>query len=95
MTVRRPCLECGRLSDGSRCQRCHRDRRRRTYDHPAYRSLPAPSGECQLKLTTRCLGYANSWDHIVPLSRGGTHDRRNLRPACVPCNSARRDRDTT
>lgn len=31
-------------------------------------------------------------DHIVPLSRGGLHQRSNVTPACRPCNSAKQDR---
>lgn len=26
------------------------------------------------------------WDHVVPLSRGGTHSEGNLLPVCPPCN---------
>jgi 5-methylcytosine-specific restriction endonuclease McrA len=36
-------------------------------------------GECEL-------------DHLIPRSRGGTHDTRNLILVCVRCNAARRDR---
>lgn len=36
----------------------------------------------------RCGGYANTVDHIVPVALGGTHDIRNLRPACGRCNSS-------
>ena len=28
-------------------------------------------------------------DHIIPLSRGGTHDVTNMRALCQHCNSAR------
>jgi 5-methylcytosine-specific restriction endonuclease McrA len=28
-------------------------------------------------------------DHVVPLSRGGTHDAENIVPACKPCNSSK------
>ena len=31
-------------------------------------------------------------DHIIPLSKGGTHTKNNIVPACRPCNSAKRDR---
>ncbi|MEW2305111.1 HNH endonuclease signature motif containing protein [Streptomyces sp. NPDC006655] len=31
-------------------------------------------------------------DQIVPLSRGGTNDIENLRPACGPCNFSRGNR---
>lgn len=36
-----------------------------------------------------------SWtaDHIVPYSRGGTHDIENLREAHYKCNSSRGNRD--
>lgn len=26
------------------------------------------------------------WDHVHPLSKGGSHTRSNLRPSCQPCN---------
>jgi 5-methylcytosine-specific restriction endonuclease McrA len=29
---------------------------------------------------------ANCWDHVVPLSRGGRHEKRNIVPACRDCN---------
>jgi 5-methylcytosine-specific restriction endonuclease McrA len=31
-------------------------------------------------------------EHVVPLSRSGTHDPNNLVMACQPCNSRKRDR---
>lgn len=31
-------------------------------------------------------------DHMIPLSRGGAHDRANAVPACKPCNSRKHDR---
>ncbi len=31
-------------------------------------------------------------DHVVPLSRGGTHDEENLVACCSPCNSSKSDR---
>ncbi len=32
-------------------------------------------------------------DHIMPLARGGAHDRRNLQLTCGPCNSSKGARD--
>lgn len=31
-------------------------------------------------------------DHVIPLSRGGTHVRENVVPACGPCNSKKGNR---
>jgi 5-methylcytosine-specific restriction protein A len=30
-------------------------------------------------------------DHVIPLARGGTHDRSNLAVLCRRCNSRKRD----
>lgn len=30
---------------------------------------------------------ATDVDHIIPLARGGTHDRSNLQPLCAVCHS--------
>lgn len=30
-----------------------------------------------------------SVDHIQPLARGGTHDRKNLQCLCLPCNTSK------
>ncbi|PWQ89296.1 hypothetical protein DKX15_14780, partial [Enterococcus faecium] len=52
-----------------------------------------PRGRCTLQI--KCDGApATSWDHTVPTSKGGTHLRSNLQPACASCNSAKRDRLT-
>lgn len=32
-------------------------------------------------------------DHIVPLAKGGAHDRRNCQLTCQPCNQRKSDRD--
>jgi 5-methylcytosine-specific restriction endonuclease McrA len=39
-----------------------------------------------------CGGPAESIDHVVPRSRGGTHDWENVVACCRPCNTAKRDR---
>lgn len=32
-------------------------------------------------------------DHVIPLSKGGTHTLENLRVACAPCNLSKGDRE--
>lgn len=39
-----------------------------------------------------CGGFADSIDHVVPRSRGGTHEWENVAAACRPCNLRKRDR---
>lgn len=43
---------------------------------------------CPVSLTDpgRDLPTSLQWDHVVPLSRGGTHSVGNLLPACRSCN---------
>lgn len=36
-----------------------------------------------------CSATPTSVDHVVPLSRGGTHWEGNLVPACKRCNSSK------
>lgn len=43
---------------------------------------------CKILLTEGTL----SQDHAIPLSRNGTNFLSNLLPACVPCNSSKKDK---
>ena len=47
--------------------------------------------QCWLKLPG-CTGRADTLDHLMPYSKGGTDSVNNLRPACRHCNSLRADR---
>ena len=38
-----------------------------------------------------CGEPAVEWDHVRPLTKGGVHTLRNLRPACRPCNASKGD----
>lgn len=95
----RPCLTCGTPARGTRCppcQRSHDTHRRpspnqRGYDaeyRKARRIILATGPACAICGTAP----ATTADHIVPVSRGGTNELTNLRPACHPCNSARGNR---
>lgn len=37
-------------------------------------------------------GTSLTFDHVVPLARGGRHEVANLRPACWSCNASKKDR---
>lgn len=39
-----------------------------------------------------CGGPHEHDDHVIPLSRGGTHERANLMPACASCNCSKGDK---
>lgn len=39
-----------------------------------------------------CRGPFEAVDHVKPLSKGGAHILSNLRPACVSCNSSKKDK---
>ena len=47
--------------------------------------------QCWLKFPG-CTGRADTLDHLMPYSKGGTDSVNNLRPACRHCNSLRADR---
>lgn len=101
MTLR-PCLDCRRpTSNGSRCPSCQQawDARRpsrhkrgygTTYDR-LRRQVLAEETHCWL-----CGGFVpegdKSVDHVVPLSKGGSEDRLNLRLAHKRCNTSKHDR---
>lgn len=56
-----------------------------------------PASVKQDVLAGECCAYCGATsgpfeiDHIIPWSRGGTHDRENLALACKPCNRSKRD----
>lgn len=39
-----------------------------------------------------CGGLADTIDHVLPTSRGGTNARKNLAPACMDCNRRKANR---
>jgi 5-methylcytosine-specific restriction endonuclease McrA len=39
-----------------------------------------------------CGQEANTVDHLIPISKGGTDEATNMVAACIKCNSGKRDR---
>lgn len=90
--MRKPCLECGRLTPDTYCITCEA-KVMAPYRDPAYQrnrqAILAGSPPCVLRIL--CNGArATTADHILSLARGGTSAISNLQPACGPCNSAKR-----
>lgn len=72
---------------------------RANYHRRRSQTVGGPSGlEIRAKmdyhgnLCWMCGGAGSSIDHVKPLAVGGAHMLSNLRPACNPCNSRKRDR---
>jgi 5-methylcytosine-specific restriction endonuclease McrA len=59
--------------------------------------VPEYARELMLELFDGGCAYcdepAETWDHVIPVSKGGKTEPANILPACVRCNSSKRDRD--
>ena len=63
--------------------------RRRVADHRARKKQELATGkECAY-----CGRYADTIDHIIPRSKGGTDVEENIVPCCKSCNSSKKDKD--
>lgn len=94
------CLDCKRLTrNGSRCEPCQQARTRaRDRARPARPSATQRGYNAEYQKNRKILlsekkfceicreRIADSVDHIVPLSFGGTNNLSNLRPTCLTCN---------
>jgi len=74
--------------------------RMKTFVYERKKSVEAvpPEGEDFLTMLFEgkcayCGKEANTWDHIVPVSKGGKTTPGNILPACQHCNSSKKDRD--
>lgn len=70
----------------------HSSRRKRGVER-----VPDFAGELLLELfeggCAYCDNQAETWDHVVPVSKGGITEPANIVPACISCNSSKRDRN--
>ncbi len=76
----KPCLDCGRITTGSRCPPC---RRASPYQQHSWRQLSMlvvkRDGVC-----VRCgSNYYLSAHHVIPRSQGGPDDVSNLVSLCA------------
>ncbi|CAB4155840.1 HNHc domain containing protein [uncultured Caudovirales phage] len=47
----------------------------------------------EIPICVACGGEADTANHIVPISKGGTDELSNLEPMCHMCNSTLQDND--
>lgn len=62
-------------------------RRRSSFDMPKAQRLQLLRDPC-----VYCGDKATEVDHIVPFSKGGSHDWENRAPTCLPCNRAKNEK---
>lgn len=59
--------------------------------------MPIEGRDALLERFHGCCAYcgaaAATWDHIVPVSKGGRTEPGNMLPACASCNSKKKDRN--
>jgi 5-methylcytosine-specific restriction endonuclease McrA len=80
----KPCLDCGRLTTGSRCPPC---RRASPYQRSSWRQtslmVTQRDGSC-----VRCGSrYYLSAHHVIARNEGGSDDPSNLVSLCVRCHA--------
>lgn len=65
--------------------------RRRVTDRLRYQIIRRDGFRCQLCGASQADGVKLHVDHIIPISKGGTSDERNLRTLCDRCNLGKGD----
>ena len=65
--------------------------RQRVTDRLRYQIMRRDGFRCQLCGASQADGVKLHVDHIIPISKGGTSDERNLRTLCDRCNLGKGD----
>jgi len=91
----RPCLDCGRVTHGSRCPACASKHERNRGNSTArgygtnWRAkserITRQVGRCERCGVTHTADNPLTLDHVVPKSRGGTAEQ--VQVLCRKCNS--------
>lgn len=91
---KRLCLAgCGRLTTASRCEVCSQPLRRlRRAERSIAAAVVASADVCAICGEPPTADDPLTLDHIVPVSRGGRAEPRNVQAAHRTCNSRKRDR---
>lgn len=73
---------------------------RRQHAHSRKRGVAPIAAAVQMALLAEfnhscayCGAVATTWDHLIPVGRGGSSVADNVVPACVSCNSSKKARD--
>ena len=77
----------------------HAKRRAHLHGAPRNDLTPQDWEDIQAAYKYRCIYCGQkaklTQDHITPLSKGGSHTKANVVPACRPCNTRKKDRALT
>ena len=81
----KPCLDCGRVTTGSKCPPC---RRASPYQRPEWRQLSLSSSNA-----TDCADECGSTHflaahHVIPRGEGGADHPANLVTLCAGCHAS-------
>jgi 5-methylcytosine-specific restriction endonuclease McrA len=95
------CQQCLNAEERARYRtndRFRHDRRQRVHARKrGIAPVPLRNAEFLQEMFGGCCAYcqrpADSWDHLLAVSKGGSTETGNIVPACISCNASKGDRD--